>query len=125
MPDRPSTVSITMQRVALQVRIGEHAWEQDSAQRLLLDLTLEFDPQDYFAQHGGYVNYDPLRNFLQELQGKPHINRLEDFARGILKACFAMTPAQRVRLSVIKPDIFPEMAGVGVVFDAARADFAS
>lgn len=125
MSDRPSTVSITMQRVALQVRIGEHAWEQDSAQRLLLDLTLEFDLQDYFAQHGGYVNYDPLRNFLQELQGKPHINRLEDFARGILKACFAMTPAQRARLSVIKPDIFPEMAGVGVVFDAARADFAS
>ncbi len=125
MSERPSTVSITMQRVTLNVRIGEHAWEQNGAQLLLLDLTLEFDFTDYFAHHEGYVNYDPLRNFLQELQSRPHVNRLEEFARGVLQACFAMTPAERARLSVIKPDIFPEMEGVGVVFDVARADITS
>lgn len=124
MSQRPSTVSIAMQRVTLNVRIGEHAWEQNGAQRLLLDLALEFDFADYFAHPEGYVNYDPLRNFLQQLQGRPHVNRLEEFAHGVLQACFAMTPAVRVRLSVIKPDIFPEMEGVGVVFDVARADIA-
>ena len=124
MTERTSTVSIAMQRVELSVRIGEHPWEQERAQRLMLELTLEFGFHDYFDKHGGYVNYDPVRNFLQELQNKPHINRLEDFSRHILRACFEMTPAARVKLSVSKPDIFPEMEGVGVVFDVARLDFA-
>jgi 7,8-dihydroneopterin aldolase/epimerase/oxygenase len=126
MAQKPSTICIAFRRVELRVRIGEHAHEQDPEKpsRLLLDVTLEFDFHDYFEKHGGYVNYDPLRTFLQDLQHKPHINRLEDFARGILSACFAMTPAARVQLSVQKPDIFPEMDGVGVMFDVARADFA-
>jgi len=124
MTDTPSTVSIAMRRVELNVRIGEHAWEQVRPQRLIIELTLEFAFHDYFDKHGGYVNYDPLRTFLQELQNEAHVNRLEDFARGVLSACFAMTPAARVRLSALKPDIFPEMEGVGMVFDVARADFA-
>jgi len=124
MTQNASTVSIAMQRVELNVRIGEHAWEQVRAQRLVLELTLEFPFHAYFEQHRGYVNYDPLRTYLQELQNQPHVNLLEDFGRTILKACFAMTPAARVRLSVMKPDIFPEMAGVGIVFDVARADIA-
>ena len=86
-------------------------------------MTLEFAYRDYFELHGGYVNYDPVRAYLQELQAKPHINRLEDFSRQIIAACFAMTGAARVKLSVLKPDIFPEMEGVGVVFDVSREDF--
>lgn len=120
-----STVSITFKRVELLVRIGEHPWEQDPAkpQRLHIDLTLDFGYHDYFESHGGYVNYDPLHDFLQALQHKPHINRLEDFARQIMAACFAMTPAARVKLVVVKPDIFASMEGVGVAFDVMREDF--
>lgn len=126
MPYAPSTVSIALKRVELRVRIGEHPWEQDPEQpsRLLVDLTLVFGYHDYFEKHGGYVNYDPVRNFLQELQNQPHVNRLEDFSRRIVRACFEMTPAARVKLSVAKPDIFPEMESVGVALDIARADFA-
>lgn len=121
----PSTIAVAFKRVELFVRIGEHPWEQnpDKPSRLHIEVTLEFGYHDYFEQHGGYVNYDPLRTFLQGLQEKPHINRLEDFARGILGACFTITPAARVKLSVMKPDIFPEMDGVGLVFDVARTDF--
>lgn len=125
MPQTPSTVSIAMKRAELRVRIGEHDWEKHEAQRLHVDLTLTFSYRDYFERCGGYVNYDPLRSFLQALQEKPHINRIEDFSRAILSACFEMTLAERVHLCVMKPDIFPEMEGVGVVFDVARADFAS
>ncbi len=126
MPQTPSTIAIAFTRVELLVRIGEHPHEQnpEKPSRLHLDVTLEFGFHDYFEKHGGYVNYDPLRTYLQSLQGQPHIDRIEDFARGILRACFAMTPAARVKLSVRKPDIFPEMDGVGLVFDVARGDFA-
>jgi dihydroneopterin aldolase len=125
MQQTPSTVSIALKRAELRVRIGEHPHEQDPQRpsRLHVDVTLTFDYHDYFEQHGGYVNYDPLRTFLQELQTQPHINRLEDFSRSILAACFAKTPAARVKLSVMKPDIFPEMDGVGIEIDVARADF--
>jgi dihydroneopterin aldolase len=119
-----SSIAIVMRGIALDVRIGEHPWERhpERPSRLELDITLHFAFADYFGAHGGYVDYDPLRNFLKALQDKPHVDRLEDFARTILAACFEMTPAARVELSVMKPDIFPVRRGVGLRFVVARAD---
>lgn len=112
-----------MKRVELHVRIGEHAWEKTEAQRLHLDLTLAFGFGDYFGKNGGYVDYDPLRSYLKSLEQRDHINRLEDFARDILSACFSLTPAARATVTVLKPDIFEEMEGVGMRFDVTREDF--
>ncbi|MBY0568397.1 MAG: dihydroneopterin aldolase [Hyphomonadaceae bacterium] len=123
MSETPSAVSIVMKRIELRVRIGEHAWEKTDAQRLHLDLTLEFGFGDYFGKHGGYVDYDPLRSYLKSLEQRDHINRLEDFASDILGACFSLTPAARVTLTILKPDIFEEMEGVGLRFDVTRQDF--
>lgn len=119
----PSTVSIAMRGVDLNVRIGEHAWEKGEPQRLALDITLQFAFADYNGRHGGYIDYDPLRDFLKDLETRPHTERLETLARDILTACFALTPAARVQLSMLKRDIFPEMAGVGLEYDVTRADF--
>lgn len=121
--EAPSTVSIAMRGVDLNVRIGEHAWEKSEAQRLTLDITLKFAFADYTGRLGGYVDYDPLRDFLKDLESRPHTERLETLARDILTACFALTPAARTQLSILKRDIFPEMAGVGLEYDVARADF--
>ncbi len=123
MSDAPSTVSIALRGVALNVRIGEHAWEKGEPQGLHLDITLAFAFADYNQRHGGYIDYDPLRAFLKELESRPHTERLETLAHDILTACFALTPAARAKLSILKPDIFPEMQGVGLVYDVTRADF--
>lgn len=127
MSEAPSTVSIAMRGVELIVRIGEHAWEKHAERptRLAINITLTFGYSDYFGKHGGYVDYDPLRKFLKGLEQREHTDRLEDFAKLILGACFDTIPAERVQLSVLKPDIFHEMEGVGMVFDVARADFRS
>lgn len=114
-----------MRDVELRVRIGEHAWEKNDAQRLHLNLTLQFDFQTYNESHGGYVNYDPLRMFLKEIENRPHVERIETLAHDILGACFELTPAERVELSIVKPDIFAEMQGVGLCFDVARTDFSA
>jgi dihydroneopterin aldolase len=119
----PSFVSIIMRDVELSVRIGEHAWEKKDAQRLRLDLALRFGLRDYNERHGGYVNYDPLRAFLKEIESRPHTERIETLARDILAACFDLTPTERVELTIMKPDVFPEMKGVGLHYDVARADF--
>ncbi|MEZ5962166.1 MAG: dihydroneopterin aldolase [Hyphomonadaceae bacterium] len=119
----PSSVSIFMRDVELRVRIGEHAWEKDDAQRLRLDLSLHFSLNAYNADHGRYVNYDPLRMYLNDIESRPHTERIETLARDILTACFEMTPAERVELTIMKPDIFPEMKGVGLHYDVARSDF--
>jgi len=120
----PSSVSIVMRDVELNVRIGEHAWEKNDAQRLCVDLTLRFGLREYNERHGGYVNYDPLRAFLKEIESRTHTERIETLARDILAACFELTPTERVELTIMKPDIFPEMTGVGLRYDVARADFA-
>ncbi len=123
MSAAPSTVSIAMRGVELNVRIGEHAWEKNEAQRLHLELTLQFGFHAYKERHGSYVNYAPLRVFLKALEERPHTERIETLARDILFACFELTPAERVELSISKPDIFPEMQGVGLRYDVTRSDF--
>ncbi len=120
-----STISIVMRNVELRVRIGEHAWEKNDAQRLHLQLALKFGFRAYNEHHGGYINYDPLRTFLKEIEQRPHVERIETLAHDILTACFELTPAERVELTIVKPDIFPEMQGVGLRFDVARADFSA
>jgi dihydroneopterin aldolase len=121
-----STISIVLRDIELVVQVGEHPWEQhpERPTRLHLSITLTFAYAGYFDKHGGYVDYDPLRKVLKDLEQRPHTNRLEDIARVILDACFATTPAERVRLSVLKPDIFVEMKGIGLEFDVSREDFA-
>ena len=123
MSEAPSTVSIVMKRVELRVRIGEHAWEKTEPQRLHIDLTLAFGFAEYHHRHGGYVNYDPLRDFLKALEQRQHTERLESLASDILAACFELTPAERAKLSIVKPDIFAEMQGVGLEYDVTRKDF--
>lgn len=123
MSDTPSTVSIVMRHVELRVHIGEHVWEKGEAQRLHLDLALEFGFSDYHQRHGGYINYDPLRAFLKAIEERPHTERIETLARDILTACFALTPADRAKLTIVKPDVFPEMHGVGLAYDVSRKDF--
>lgn len=125
MPDAPSTIAIRLEGAELNVHVGEHAWEKfpQHPSRLRVDLLLTFGYRAYFTEHNGYVDYDPLRTFLKGLEGKPHVNKLETLAQQTLDACFSLTPAERVRLSICKPDIFPEMEGVGLVVDVAREDF--
>lgn len=126
MPDAPSTVSIAMRGVELVVRIGEHAWERhpERPTRLMINISLTFGYADYFGKHNGYVDYDPLRQFLKSLEQRDHIDRLEDFAKLIAATCFETTPAARVKLSVMKPDIFHEMEA-GIEFDVTRQDFSA
>lgn len=121
-----STIAVAFEGVELRVNVGEHAWEKhpEHPTRLRVDLTLTFDYATYHEQPGGYVNYDPLRAFLKGLEGKPHVAKLETLSKQILAAAFSMTPATRVWLHLCKPDIFPEMEGVGVIADVAREDFA-
>jgi dihydroneopterin aldolase len=125
MSDPASTVSIVLERAELRVNVGEHPWERhpQHPSRLVVDVALSFGYRAYFEEHGGYVDYDPLRAFLIGLQGKPHVAKLETLGRQILAACFSLTPAARVRLKLTKPEIFPEMAGVGLEFDVAREEF--
>ena len=121
-----STIAIALEGAELHVHVGEHPWEKhpERPTRLRVDLRLTFDYRAYHDHHGGYIDYDPLRTFLKGLEGKPHVAKLETLARKIIAECFDKTPARRVRLKLVKPDIFPEMDGVGVILDVDREDFA-
>ena len=120
-----STVSVVLRGVQVNVHVGVHPWERhpERPTRLIIDLTLQFGYGEYFDKHGGYVNYDPLRNFVTGLANQPHVDWLETIAQDILNAAFELTPAQRARLRIIKPDIFNEVDEVGLEFDVAREEF--
>ncbi len=122
-----STIALAFKGVELNVQVGAHPWEKfpEHPTRLHLDLSLTFAYADYQAVPRGYVDYDPIRAFLKSLEKRPHIITLEEIARDIVAACFSLTNAARVSLSIMKPDIFVEVQGVGLVIDVAREDFAA
>lgn len=124
MPAAPSTIAIVFKRAELALRIGEHAWEKfaERPTRVSVDLELSFGYRDYFERNGGYVDYDPLRTWLKGLEQEPHVAKLETLAQCIARACFSLTPAARVRISLLKREIFLEMDGVGLSLDLARED---
>lgn len=121
-----STIAIALQGVELKVQVGAHPWEKFPAHpsRLHVDLTLVFEYRAYLGVPGGYVDYDPLRAFLKSLEQRDHVETLEEYARDILAAAFKLTSAMRVQLSIMKPDIFAEIDGVGLKLDVAREDLA-
>jgi len=120
-----SKVSIILEGVDVEAHVGLHPWERfpDKPTRLKIDLAITFEYARYFADHGGFVDYDGIRRFLLSLRDQPHTDHLETIAARILDYIFQESGADHARLKVSKPDIFNEADAVGVSFDVSKADF--
>ena len=61
------------------------------------------------------------RRAISAWPGRPHVDLLETLVEELVGVCFAAPAVQACRVSVVKPDIFNEVAAVGVeVFRGAR-----
>jgi dihydroneopterin aldolase len=122
MAERRDLYRIFLRGVELDARVGVHRVERERPQRLLLDVTL-------FVTRSGDAESDRLSDVLdyervveaaRALCAGRHINLLETLAERVAGACLAEPWVAGVRVSVAKPDIFTDVAAVGVEIERWR-----
>jgi dihydroneopterin aldolase len=107
-------VRVVLRDVQAEAHVGLHAWERhpERPSRLLVNVEM-------FA-HSGFVDYDPVRAAIRGWPQRGHTDLLETLAEELVGLCFANDLVRACRVSVMKPDIFNEVAAAGVEFYRVR-----
>jgi dihydroneopterin aldolase len=118
VPERlaPRTRKIVLDDYCVLADIGFHDFEVGSPQRLLIAVEVWLDEAAF--PHGDSVeeawDYDFLRSEIGRLATGRRYNLQETLARAIYDLVAARRGVTALRVSLRKPDIYPDCAGVGV-----------
>ena len=110
-------------RLRVQASVGILDHELLSRQALLISVGIEMPqastlPEADSVQH--VLDYRQLRDVAQQEAQAGHINMLETLAGRIAQRLLALPGVGRVRVRVVKPNIFPDCDGVAVEVEAQR-----
>ena len=116
---------VFLRGLELMARLGIHPHEKAAPQRIRLDLELLV--QDDAAPSGvgpddfrRVVDYQRLVEVARAVVAAGHVLLVETLAERIAAAALADPRVERIRVTVEKPDAFPDVAGVGVVVERCR-----
>nr|WP_282571941.1 dihydroneopterin aldolase [Roseomonas acroporae] len=110
----------------VQARLGIYAREKAMPQRVVIGIELAVQDaeapdrvgEDDFAR---VVDYERLVRGVRATAAAGHVLLVETLAERIAAAALADPRVVRARVSVEKPDAFPDVAAVGVVVERRRA----
>lgn len=108
--------------LTVQAQIGVHDFEQQAAQRIVIDVDLYVSfagtsPHDDRIDE--VVDYDFVRAVVHARIAQGHINLQETLCDDILTRLLEHTGVMAARVSTRKPDVYPDCEAVGV--EAFRA----
>lgn len=111
--------------LTVQARLGVHAHEEARAQRVVIGVDLAV--QDDAAPDGEgpddlarVVDYAAVAATARRIASAGHVRLAETLAERIAVALLSDGRVARVRVSVEKPDVLPDVASVGVVVERTR-----
>jgi dihydroneopterin aldolase len=117
----PSELQVRSSRILLeslqvQADIGFHDFEIGTPQRLMVTVEiwlsdLSVPPDDDPVQAW---NYDFLRTEVEEIASARRYNLQETLAHAIFERVAAFRGIRALRVSLSKPDVYPDAHGVGV-----------
>ncbi len=115
-----SHVRVVLRDVQTEAQVGLHEWERhpERPTRLLVNVDM-LAPHDAAA---GFIDYDRVRAAIRAWPARPHTELLETLAEELVSVCFEDSRVQACRVSVMKPDVFNEVAAVGVEFYRVRGE---
>ena len=111
---------ILLRGLEVPALIGVHPWEQDTKQKLLVDIDLSFDFGVCTASDAleDTVDYEVLAKATIAFAASRHFQLLESFAVALadllLEQCLANLKVERLILAVTKPSAVPEAASLSV-----------
>ena len=111
-------IRVVLRDVEVEAHVGLHPWERhpERPSRLLVNVEMFAHLQrDHAAGYAEpFIDYDRVRNGLKGWTSRPHTPLLETLAEEVVELCFGDPVVEACRVSIVKPDIFNDAAGVGV-----------
>ena len=110
----------------VMINIGVHDFEKQGEQRLLINIDLyiplaESTPQQ--DQLDEVVDYDFMRTTVASRMARGHVQLQETLCDDLARTLLAHPLVRAVRVSTMKPDVYPDCEGVGVeVFQIKEAE---
>ena len=116
------TRHVFLRNMVLAARIGVHAHEQGSTQRVRLNLDLAVDDPggvgpDELAR---VVDYQHLAATVRAIVAAGHVRLVETLAERIATACLDDKRVKKLRVTVEKLDVFSETESAGVAIERVR-----
>jgi dihydroneopterin aldolase len=101
----------------VNINIGVHDFEKKGEQRVLINVELYIPlamstPKD--DQLHEVVDYDFMRETIARRVAQGHIHLQETLCDDVVKSMLAHPRVRAVRVSTMKPDVYPDCEGVGV-----------
>lgn len=105
-------IRVVLRDMQIEARVGMHPWERhpEKPSRLVVNIEL------FSTQTGPetFIDYDKIHDGLRTWPSRPHVALLETLVEEIVTLCFAIVGVEACRVSIMKPDIFNDAAGVGI-----------
>ena len=101
----------------VMINIGVHDFEKKGEQRVLINvdlyipLALSTPKEDHLAE---VVDYDFMRVTIANRMAQGHVHLQETLCDDVVRAMLAHPNVRAVRVSTMKPDVYPDCEGVGV-----------
>ncbi len=101
----------------VMINIGVHEFEKKGEQRVLINVDLYIPlalstPKD--DQLEEVVDYDFIRSTIANRMAEGHVHLQETLCDDVVRAMLAHPNVRAVRVSTMKPDVYPDCEGVGV-----------
>ncbi len=101
----------------VMINIGVHDFEKKGEQRVMINvdlyipLALSTPKEDHLAE---VVDYDFMRVTIANRMAQGHVHLQETLCDDVVRAMLAHPNVRAVRVSTMKPDVYPDCEGVGV-----------
>ena len=111
-------IGVVLRDVEVEAHVGLHPWEQHPERPSRLLVTVEMFAHlarsHAVASAKPVIDYDRVRNGLRGWSSRPHTPLLETLAEEVVALCLGDPAVEACRVSIVKPDIFNDVAGAGV-----------
>ena len=109
----------------VMINIGVHDFEKKGEQRVLINVDLYIPlalstPKDDHLDE--VVDYDFMRVTIARRMAEGHVHLQETLCDDVVKAMLAHPNVRAVRVSTMKPDVYPDCEGVGVEVFQIKGD---
>ena len=122
-----SHLRIILRDLVTEARVGLHPWEQhpERLNRLVVNVEMfaPFNGRPKDEHPNGIVDYDHIRDAIRVWPTRAHTPLLETLLDEVVGLCFVSPRVSACRVSIVKPDIFNEVAAAGVEVFVLRADY--
>ena len=106
-----------LRNYAVLINIGVHDYEKRGEQRVLINVDLYIPlalstPKDDNLNE--VVDYDFMRETIANRTAQGHVQLQETLCDDVARSMLAHPNVRAVRVSTMKPDVYPDCEGVGV-----------